>query len=383
MIFQTELSRVISIETSQGETMLQRMLTIIRSWFMRRMKVKSFHEPKLEFRENKSLDSIYSPSSQELLNRVQVVSDVSDSKDIVEKILAVGKPVAVDMEGVTNGITSMVQVCDTERNISLFRTGLNPSLFREGGLAKLLEAPEVMKIMHGSSNDCLSAYKDGVKLCNLYDTSVAFKVLDYQLHGTSIISSPQIGFNSLCKHFDVAENPVKDSLKNGKKGMDISETLSDEVILYCAWDVEPLHQIHALLNSSISPSYSHLVLELSDLEIIRATDSVLAKKMRNKLKNMELCSLFLSQLSNSLTLPDLLSSLSHVKGHKHVYFSQSQGTANIIFKSKEEAVGAANKFKKWGAKLGTRAKCNQKKSKKKSCGKEKTEQSLIINTESK
>ena len=105
MIFQTEQIRNILILTSEthdaeknvGHTRCSNSYT-----FMRGMKAKSFHELK-----------------PELLNRVKVVIDVSDSKYIVENILALGKPVAVDMEGVTDGITSMVQVCDAERNISL------------------------------------------------------------------------------------------------------------------------------------------------------------------------------------------------------------------------------------------------------------------------
>ena len=58
-----------------------------------------------------------------------------------------------------------------DRNISLFRTGLNQDLYWRGGLAQLLESPHIPKIMHGATSDCLSVYKDGVKMWNLYDTS--------------------------------------------------------------------------------------------------------------------------------------------------------------------------------------------------------------------
>eukprot|EP00092_Neocalanus_flemingeri_P019508 GFUD01021134.1.p1 GENE.GFUD01021134.1~~GFUD01021134.1.p1 ORF type:complete len:692 (+),score=244.74 GFUD01021134.1:1267-3342(+) len=315
----------------------------------------------------KKIDIASSPVCQEVLNRVQVVTEVSESKDIVENILAMGQPIAVDMEGLEGGMTSMVQVCDVERNISLFRTGTNSNLYWEGGLARLLQSPEVMKIMHGSTIDCLSAYKDGVKLWNLYDTSVAFKVLQYQLHGTSIYSSNQIGFNGLCRHFGLPENPLKDTFKNilwkmiitknGKRGLDTAKVLDDELLLYCAWDVDPLHQIHQMLCSTISPSYSHLVMQLSEVEIIRAIDSDLAKRKRNSLKNMEVCNMFLSHLPSSLTPPDLYTLLSHMPGHKHIYFSHNQGTANIILDSREEVVAAFNSFNEWGSKLGDEVKC--------------------------
>eukprot|EP00090_Calanus_glacialis_P046222 TRINITY_DN8961_c0_g1_i1.p1 TRINITY_DN8961_c0_g1~~TRINITY_DN8961_c0_g1_i1.p1 ORF type:complete len:696 (-),score=231.57 TRINITY_DN8961_c0_g1_i1:70-2157(-) len=336
---------------------------------MSKSQLKNMPKSQLEADGSKyeKLDIANSVVCQEMLNRVQVVTEVSDSKDIVENILAMGQPVAVDMEGLNEGITSMVQVCDVERNISLFRTGANHSLFWEGGLAKLLQTPEVMKIMHGSTMDCLSIYKDGVKLWNLYDTSVAYKVLDYQLHGTSVYSSPQIGFNKICRHFGLPENPVKDKFKNilwrmmitknGERGIDTVETLDDELILYCAWDVEPLHQLHDMLTSAISSPYSHLVRQLSEVEIIRAIDPDLAKKKRSNLKNMEVCNMFLSDLPSTLTPPDLYSSLAHLPGHKHIYFSHSQGTANIILDSRVEVVNAFKNFSDWGIKLGDEVQC--------------------------
>jgi len=331
------------------------------------LKNMTFSELKADVSKYEKLDIASSVVCQELLNRVQVVTEVSDSKDIVDNILAMGQPVAVDMEGLNDGITSMVQVCDVERNITLFRTGANPSLFWEGDLAKLLETPEVTKIMHGATMDCLSMYKDGVKLWNLYDTGMAYKVLDYQLHGTSVYSSLQIGFNSICRHFGLPENPVKDKFKNilwkmmlknnGERRIDTVETLDDELILYCAWDVEPLHQLHDMLNSAIASPYSHLVRQLSEVEIIRAIDPDLAKKKRSNLKNIEVCNMFLSNLPSTLTPPDLYSSLAHLPGHKHIYFSHAHGTANIILDSREEVVNAFKNFSDWGSKFGDEVKC--------------------------
>ena len=142
----------------------------------------------------------------------------------------------MDMEGVVDGVTSMVQVCDSERNISLFRTGFKKDLYREGHVARILESSDVLKIMHASSIDCQSAYQNGVKLWNLYDTSVAYKVLDYQMHGSSV----QIGLNNLCSFCGIPENTMKDRFgdilwkmlitRNGRNGMDSVKT----PVLYCA-----------------------------------------------------------------------------------------------------------------------------------------------------
>jgi len=305
----------------------------------------------------KKLDIASCTFSQEVLNRVQIVTEVSESKDIVENIIAMGQPIAVDMEGLVEGTTSMVQVCDVERNISLFRTGLNPSLYWDGGLARLLQSQEVMKIMHASTTDCLSVYKDKVKLWNLYDTAVAFKVLEYQQRGTSMYSSQLIGFNALCQHFGLPENPLKGRLKDVGKAVNTIENLDDETLLYCAWDVDPLHQIYEMLSSSISPSYSHLVNQLSEIEIIRALDPSLAKMKNMNLRNIEVCNMFLSGLPSSLAPPDLYAQLSHISGHKHIYYSDIDGTANIILDSRDKVVKASKSFSDWGGNFGNEAKC--------------------------
>lgn len=303
-------------------------------------------------RRNRAVyDPIYMEEYSELFSRVTVVEDVEQSERIVKRILDVGQPVAVDMEGVVSGVTSMVQICDSERNISLFRTGFNPRLYWEGGLARVLESPYIMKIMHAATGDCLSAYKDGVRLWNLYDTCIAHRVLEYQINGRSMYSSPQIGFNDLCNYCGLPENKMKERFqdifwkmivtRNGTNGLNTAKTLSEEVILYCALDVEPLHEIHNILSSLTAPDYSHFVSELSEVEIIRAINPDLAKRKRKSLQNMESCNLFLTQLHPSTSKPELYSQLGSVEGLTHIYHSDIHNSANILLESRAAAETAA------------------------------------------
>ena len=44
-------------------------------------------------------------------------------------------------------------------------------MYWKGKLAKVLESPDILKILHAASVDCTSVYKDGVKMWNIYDTS--------------------------------------------------------------------------------------------------------------------------------------------------------------------------------------------------------------------
>ena len=115
------------------------------------------------------------------------------SASMVENMLDQAARVAVDMEGVVNNrdkkaghLTGLVQVSDQQGNISLFRTGRNPSLYRAGRLAELLESPVIVKILH-----CRSAHLDGVRLTNIFDTALAYRLLRFQKYRNTVWTRPR------------------------------------------------------------------------------------------------------------------------------------------------------------------------------------------------
>ena len=70
------------------------------------------------------------------------------------------------------------------------------------------------------------------------------------MSGSDLHSSTTISFNNLCSFYHLAENPFKDVFKNilwkmdltkdGVFGLDNPQPMLDELIVYCAWDVDPL-----------------------------------------------------------------------------------------------------------------------------------------------
>ena len=262
-------------------------------------------------RGNKSTSSKSSSKSrltdQELLTRVTVVEDTVQSGSLVENMLDQATPVAVDMEGVVDNrnkkagqLTGLVQVCDQEGNISLFRTGRNPSLYRAGRLAELLESPGIIKILHGSSEDCRSAHLDGVRLANIFDTALAYRVLRFQNEGVSIHNQDQIGLSKLCENFSlpIPKNSIikKTFLRKmiipnykGLRGIDTAAVMDEETQLYCAWDVEPLHSLYTRLIFSLHPDWGlQLAQLLSQREILKMQDPDKAKTVNTQLRQMEL-----------------------------------------------------------------------------------------------
>ena len=124
-----------------------------------------------------AVDILETPRCREILSRTKVVTETSDCLTEVGRIMATGGPVGLDLEGVSlsDKMTSLVQISDLEGRITMFRTGVNPDLFTMGGLAHILQSQEILKIIHGSSVDCISLYKDDVKLWNIFDTAGQLK----------------------------------------------------------------------------------------------------------------------------------------------------------------------------------------------------------------
>lgn len=295
--------------------------------------------------KTESMEDLQSAKSQDILSRTKVITCEKECDKIVTEIMRKGDPVAVDMEGVQEGVTGMIQVCDSDRNISLFRTAKNPSLYRSGRLADLLESPHIVKILHASSVDCMSVYSDKVKMWNIYDTCVAHKIFQYQTYGINITGTPQIGFNDLCDFCGLEQNPLKKKAKNllwkmltFNRVLVELEDLGPELILYSAWDVEPLHLIRDTMDTLIDPDYRHLVQQVSDFDLIRPIDANLVKKKRANLKNVENCGVFLSNLGDKVRKPDIYQFVSTELGHKHVYFSDSHHASNIILDSRQNAL---------------------------------------------
>ena len=67
---------------------------------------------------------------------LRVITDSSEARRVVDRMMEEARPVGVDMENVTGDITGLVQVSDTDRNINLFRSELGRILSRQTNLTE-------------------------------------------------------------------------------------------------------------------------------------------------------------------------------------------------------------------------------------------------------
>ena len=149
---------------SQAVTVITKRLKNLSSRELEIQLLKIRHE---------AADILQSPACRDILSRTRVVTETSDCVWEVERLMATGGPLGLDCEGVSlsDKMTSLIQISDPEGKITMFRTGVNPDLFSRGGLADILQSQQILKIIHASSVDCLSLYKDDVKLWNIFDTA--------------------------------------------------------------------------------------------------------------------------------------------------------------------------------------------------------------------
>ena len=136
-----------------------------------------------------------SDSVAEIRSRVKIVKDQNECLKITKHLIELGQPIGVDLEG-NQQSPGLIQVRSNMfvggKYIYLFRTGIRPALLYDGGIAKLLEHPKVLKIFCGADQDIGSLANANITLNSVFDISVAQKIIEYQNHGTLLYSMKSI-----------------------------------------------------------------------------------------------------------------------------------------------------------------------------------------------
>merc|ERR1719167_965842 len=163
-------------------------------------------------------------------------------------------------------------------------------------------------------------------------------------------SAETISLNSLCEFCGLEGNPHKQKTnfhsyttrKQHEHQFTQAEVMNENLLLYCAWDVEKLHEIYHNLSMLIAPDYVPLVQQMTELEIIRTIDLDLAKLKKLNLKSLETNTIFFSDLDINVNKPDLYQMVALVQGHKHIYFDHIHNTAHLVMDTDQTAMSAWN-----------------------------------------
>ncbi|XP_065168308.1 uncharacterized protein egl [Atheta coriaria] len=221
--------------------------------------------------------------------------------------------VAFDCEGINLGVKgqiTLMQIATFQRQSYIFDLISCPAMINQG-LKRLLESPDVVKIIHDCRNDSVNLNQQfGINLSCVFDTQAAHAVLTYQETRKPVYKAKSVALNALCQQYGAFVNPMKEQLKNVYRRDQkywSRRPLSREMILYASADVLSLihENLYPAMIKEISDNNRKLLLELCDEQIflhINPENVKLRKRQRKTETEVAELRSKLSQSSKSVVL---------------------------------------------------------------------------------
>ncbi|XP_022189751.2 egalitarian protein homolog [Nilaparvata lugens] len=211
-----------------------------------------------------------------VLSSTRVVVNVKEGAQIVDEIMSQGEAVvSFDCEGInlgTKGQLTLFQVATMRGQAYIFDLITSPLLVTAGGLKRLLEAENVVKVIHDCRNDSYNLYQQfGITLRNVFDTQAAYAVIQLQQTGQPVYKAKNVVLNTLCELYKAPVNPLKEQLKNiYRKDQRYwsRRPLSREMMIYASADILSLvPQVYTAMQKQIRPDLESLMAELCEEQI--------------------------------------------------------------------------------------------------------------------
>ncbi|XP_071960421.1 uncharacterized protein [Antedon mediterranea] len=204
-----------------------------------------------------------------------IIEHPTDCAAVVEEILAGPKPItiALDCEGESLGKTGKLTLLQMSTStgqaylVDVLAVPNPTTFFAEGGLKKLLENPNVIKVIHDCRADNAALFHQfAVTLSNVFDTAVAYTVIMEQCQANR---SNGGSLEHLC---DLFSKPLVTKTKQMKKKMAYVKgfwsrrPMTPEMIKYAAVDALSLvphvyDNMKRLIHTSWQSRYDTLITE--------------------------------------------------------------------------------------------------------------------------
>lgn len=182
--------------------------------------------------------------------RIYVVSTVRGTESVVRQLLC--EPVVgVSCQGTghTNTLTS-VTTCVPSGVVYVFDVKSCPGVLLDGGLIRLLQSVELVKVFHDVSIDSKLLHTYGIKIRNYFDTQVGFSVLlEQKGFPPRKITLPQ-----LCRKNGISL-PTPDPQEQKKASDDVNywamRPMPKPMLTMCAISVMALQNLYTCLVSQL------------------------------------------------------------------------------------------------------------------------------------
>ncbi|KAG7211295.1 hypothetical protein KM043_010595 [Ampulex compressa] len=236
-----------------------------------------------------------------VLQQTRVIAMARESLQVIEDIINPRKPppngkvvVSFDCEGINLGVKgqlALIQIGTMSGQSYVFDLFTCPALVQAGGLQKLLEHPNVVKVIHDCRNDSVNLYKQfNILLNNVFDTQAAHAVLQFQETGKPVYKVKNINLNALCDHYGAPSNPLKEQLKNiYRKDQRYwsRRPMTRDMLIYASSDVLSLvPEVYTIMSRLIKPEVQGLFEKLCT-EQIQMHINPLEVKAKKKLRKVE------------------------------------------------------------------------------------------------
>ncbi|KAJ8932615.1 hypothetical protein NQ314_014545 [Rhamnusium bicolor] len=242
-----------------------------------------------------------------LFQNTRVICSMRECQMVIDDIMSKATPrtnehiwpfmhdrvvVGFDCEGINLGVKgqlTLMQVATMSGFSYVFDLITCPQMI-DYGLRRLLESPDVVKIVHDCRNDSVNLYTQfKITLRTVFDTQAAHAVLTYQETNRPVYKAKSVALNALCECYGAPVNPMKDQLKNIYRRDQkywSRRPLTREMILYASADVLSLvnDKIYYPMCKAIREENRGLMLELCEEQILMHihSDTVKLKKRQRK-----------------------------------------------------------------------------------------------------
>ncbi|GFO33268.1 exonuclease 3-5 domain-like-containing protein 1 protein [Plakobranchus ocellatus] len=117
-------------------------------------------------------------SKEESKPKIHVLSSVSKAKQATDSLLLSHKILSACCKSGHNGMVAIVAMGTLEGDVYVFDVKKDRSVIFDGGVSRILQSLDVLKVMHGCSQ-AVSVLNNqhGIALRNVFDTQVAYSVM--------------------------------------------------------------------------------------------------------------------------------------------------------------------------------------------------------------
>lgn len=224
----------------------------------------------------------------------RVVVSPRESASIIDNIIKAGQPIGFDGEGVNlgpKGQLTLVQISTVQGQVILLDIQTSPAIMTQGGLKRLLESEQIIKVVHDCRNDSAALFfQYDVNIRGVFDTQAAHAVLQLQDTGKPVYKVKNVSLNALCELYGAPVNPMKEQVKNiyrRDQKFWARRPLTRDMICYAAADVLALvPTIYNAMARCIKPEFTNLFKELCEEQVLLyiQSDEVKNRKKQRKVE---------------------------------------------------------------------------------------------------